>query len=389
MVGRLRTRDHRHRGWTLGWLVVVALAAAACAPSEREQGGTTSPTVNRQGNVQLADEYSVQHARWAGQTVDSSKFKKNPPYRIATIVQGPTNGWGTIFDTVMNYELDRSGQVKDRLYVPWNGTTESQANGIDDAIAKHVDAIMLTALSRAGLVQPVRRAVKAGIPVITCMSTVASDDPTADVSRNIPMQGYESAKALAEMLGGKGKIVMLHGIPGVDAAEFWKSGAKAAFSQYPDIKILAEEYGKWSVSDALNAMRGVLTAQPQIDGVWIGGLEMGVSAINAFKEAGRPLPPIAGPNPTNGFLRLAIDNNVRFSASPFPPASSKVCVETLLKVLKGEPVKRFTEVGDVLQGAKPYGTDQARPNYRPEFNDDWIGPPVIPDEAYKKAKFGR
>jgi ribose transport system substrate-binding protein len=288
----------------------------------------------------------------------------------------------------MNYELDQSGMIEDQLYVPWDFTTESQANGIDDAITKDVDAILLTALSRAGLQAPVERAVAAGIPVITCMATVEGDGPTVDVSRNIPIMGYDTAKALAENLGGSGKVVLLHGIAGVDAAEFWRSGAKAALEEYPDIEIVAEEFGNWSVSDALDVMRAVLTANPEIDGVWVGGLEMGVSVINAFKEAGRELPLMAGTNPINGFLRLAIENDVDFFTAPFPPAASQLCVDTLFKVLNGESVPRFIEVADVMEGTQPFGSEEAEDRYRPEFNDDWIGPAVIPDQAYLEAGFG-
>ena len=221
--------------WTITLLIALASSVVACAPSEESDDGAAAPgtTTGTGGAPQLDDDFSVQHAKWANETVDTAKFKKDPPYDVATIVQGPTNGWGTIFDTVMKYELERSGQVKSTLYVPWNFTTESQANGIDDAIAKKVDVILLTALSRAGLKAPVERAVAAGIPVVTCMATVAGEGPTADVSRNLPVMGYESAKALADKLGGKGNVVLLHGIAGVDAAEFWKSGAHAALEQYP------------------------------------------------------------------------------------------------------------------------------------------------------------
>ena len=348
----------------------------------------SSAATMAQDSVLLSDEFSEQHARWATETVDTSAFAKEGPYKIATIVQGPTNGWGTIFDTVMNHTLEESGMLEDQLYVPWDFTTESQANGIEDAIAGDVDLIILTAMSRAGLQAPVERAVAAGIPVVTCMATVSGDGPTIDVSRNIPRQGYESAKGLAESLGGAGKVVLLHGIAGVDAAEFWRNGALAAFSEYPDIEIVAEDYGQWSVSDATDVMRTILTAQPEIDGVWVGGLEMGVSVINAFNDAGRPLPKMAGTNPINGFLRLAIENDIDFSASPFPPGASKICVDTAFKVLAGEALPRFIEVADVLEGAQPYGSDQAEEFYRPEFNDDWIGPAVVDDEVYLEAGFG-
>jgi ribose transport system substrate-binding protein len=371
-------------------LVALALVAAACAPEPKQpEGGGATPGTQAGGAPQLGDDFSVQHAKWATETVDTAKFKKDPPYDVATIVQGPTNGWGTIFDTVMKYELAQSGKVKSTLYVPWDFTTESQANGIDDAIAKKVDVILLTAMSRAGLKAPVERAVAAGIPVVTCMATVAGEGPTADVSRDLPMMGYESAKALAEKLNGTGNVVLLHGIAGVDAAEFWKSGAHAALKDYPGIKVVAEEYGQWSVSDALDKMRAVLTAQPKIDGVWVGGLEMGVSVVNAFSDAGRPLPAMAGTNPINGFQRLAIENKVDFTAAPFPPGAAKLCADTAFKVLQGEPVPRFTEVANVMEGTKTFGSDTVNDSYRAQYNDDWIGPEVIPADAYLTAGFAR
>ncbi|HZD01436.1 MAG TPA: substrate-binding domain-containing protein [Actinomycetes bacterium] len=388
--------SRRKRGtgtpWGVALLIALTLTAVACAPSREKsaQGGATTPgATSGAGTPQLTDDFSAQHAKWASETVDTAKFRKDPPYNVAMIVQGPTNGWGTIFDTVMRYELKQSGKVKSTLYVPWDGTTESQANGIDDAIAKKVDVIVLTALSRAGLKAPVERAVAAGIPVVTCMATVAGDGPTVDVSRNLPVMGYESAKALAGKLNGKGNVVLLHGIAGVDAAEFWKSGAHAALKEFPGIKIVAEENGNWSVSDSLDRMRAVLTAQPKIDGVWVGGLEMGVSVINAFKDAGRQLPVMAGTNPINGFLRLAIENKVDFVAAPFPPGASKLCVDTMLKVLNGESVPRFTEVASEMDGTQTFGADEAKDFYRPQFNDDWIGPEVIPESAYLAAGFAR
>jgi ribose transport system substrate-binding protein len=382
MDSSIRGRKGRR---TAGVLAAAATLVAAAAL----QGGGAIAQDSAVPPVELTDEFSVQHAQWAAETVDTSAYQKDPPYTIATIVQGPTNGWGTIFDTVMNHTLAESGVIADQLYVPWDFTTESQANGIDDAIARDVDLILLAALSRAGLQAPVERAVAAGIPVVTCMATVSGDGPTVDVSRNIPLQGYESAKGLAARLGGSGKVVLLHGIAGVDAAEFWRSGAHVAFAEHPDIEILTEEYGNWSVSDATDIMRTVLTAQPEIDGVWVGGLEMGVAVINAFTDAGRPLPKMGGTNPINGFLRLALENDVDFFAAPFPPGASRICVETALRVLAGESLPRFIEVADVLEGAQPYGSDQAAENYREEFNDDWIGPAVVPDEVYLEGGFGR
>lgn len=372
----------------------AVLAIAGCATTSTGSSPTGAATgtkvaLDSSGRPILDDAYSKQVAAAAGVTVDTTKYAKPGPYNIAAVVQGPTNGWGTTFDAVMKDAFDKSGKVKNLMYVPWNFQTDNQVKGVEDAIAAGVDAILLTSLSRAGLASAVEDADKAGIPVITCMAGVQSDKYTAEVSRDIPLMGFSSADALATQLGGKGNVVMLHGIAGADATEFWKSGAEAAFAQYPGIHIVSEQYADWSASKAIDVMRTVIAQNPNVDAVWVGGLEMGPSVIQAYEQAGIKIPLLGGTNPTNGFLRLAIDKKLDFNVAPFPPAAAKECVDTVLKVLSGQPVAKYTDVIDSLDGAAPYDQTQATKWYEPAFNDDFIGPKVVSDQVYLDAGFGK
>lgn len=384
-----------------GLALVVACTPAADEPTEPDDGDTPSasegdpaPTgsereVDENGRPILGDDYSALIKAAAGVMVDTSEFATDPPYSLAAVVQGPTNGWGTIFDAVMRDAFESSGKVGDLLYVPWEFVTENQVKGIDDAIAADVDAILLTSLSRAGLAGAVDRATAAGIPVVTCLAGVATDSFTAEVSRDIPMMGFSTAEAIAEELGGEGKVVMLHGIAGVDAAEYWRGGALEAFSDHPGIEVVSEQYGNWSAADAVNVMRTVIAQEPEIDAVWVGGLEMGPAVIDAFTQSGQDVPFIAGTNPTNGFLRLAIEGDLEFYVAPFPAGAAANCVDTLFDVLDGTSVPKFQDVADLLDGTQPYGTADAEKWYVPEFNDDFIGPKVADDQVYLDAGFGR
>lgn len=390
------TRSRLMRATALIALSTTAVSLAACSSSPGSTGSSSGTAASAtpietdaNGNPVLTDDYSKQVADAEGVTVDTSAFKKDAPYNIAAVVQGPTNGWGTTFDAVMNDAFDKSGKVGDVLYVPWDFATENQTKGVEDAIAAGVDAILLTSLSRAGLVSSVERAKEAGIPVVTCMAGVQTDAYTAEVSRDIPLMGFSTADAIAKKLGGKGKVVMLHGIAGADAAEFWKSGAQAAFSQYPDIQIVSEQYANWSAADAIDVMRTVIAQQPEVDAVWVGGLEMGPSVIQAYQEAGLDVPLMGGTNPTNGFLRLAIENKLDFEVAPFPPAAAQECVNTVLDVLDGKSVPKYTDVIDLMDGTAPYNQADADKWYEPAFNDDFIGPKVADDQVYLDAGFGK
>ena len=342
-------------------------------------------------DVVLTDSYSVALAEAAETTVDTSGFKAEPPFKVATINQGPINGWGTIFDITMDKALEESGKfdMDERIYVAWNGETENQTKGMDDAIAAGVDGIILTSLSRAGLSAAVDRATAAGIPVVTCMAGVESPEYTAEVSRNIPAMGYASMKALIDEMGGSGKVVLLHGIAGVDAAEFWKLGAEAALAEAPGIEVVSEQYGNWSTADATELMRVVVAQQPEIDGIWVGGLEMGPGVINSFQEAGRDVPLVAGTNPTNGWLRLAEENGLDFYAAPFPPGASKVCVDVMVDLLEGNSIQKFIDVKDLLDGTSPYGSEELASWYVEGLNDDFIGPLIYDEQYYADNGFGR
>lgn len=394
-------------------LTALALTFSACAtpqlssspPADQGSGASSSaapqlsaspaaaqsPGASSSTTPQLNDPYSLQIARSSQITVDTSAFRKTAPFKVATIVQGPINGWGTIFDAVMNEQMIESGKfdMARRLYIPWDFQTENQVKGVDDAIAQGVDAIMLTSLSRAGLSAAVDRAFASRTPVILCMAGVETDNYTAEVNTNIPLMGYDSAKAVAEKIGGKGNVILLHGIAGVDAAEFWKSGAEAAFAEYPDINIVSEQYGNWSVADSLNVMRTVIVQNPNVDAIWAGGMEMGMGAAQAYKEAGLPVPFIGGTGPINGFLRTAISDNLDFYVEQFPPAASQQCVNTMIDVLEGKPVQKFTDATTLMAGVGPFGTAQVATEYKPQFNDDFIGPQVFPDAVYLAAGFGK
>ncbi len=376
--------------------VMLAATVAACSSSKSTGTGgsgaaSTQPSssASHATPAQLTDSLSQQQARATGVTVDTTKFKKAGPWTIATIVQGPTNGWGTLFDVTMKAELTKVGNFKAPIYTAWNFKSENQINAIDNAIAQKVDAILLTSLSRKDLAPAVDRASKAGIPVVTCMAGTDSDNYTADVSSDIPRQGYDSMRALAQALNGKGNIVMLNGISGVDAEVFWNSGAKAALKEFPDIKVVSEQFGDWSAQKAGQVMDTVLTQQSQIDGVWVGGLEMGPAVIDSFKQDGRSMPVMAGTDPTNGFLRTAQASNVKFQVAPFPPAAAKYCVDTVADILSGKAVKKFTNVVGLLPGSEPYGNDQASQWFVPQLNDDFIGPELLTQQEYVSAGFGK
>ncbi|MDT5069497.1 MAG: ribose transport system substrate-binding protein [Mycobacterium sp.] len=356
----------------------VVLVASACA--SKGTGANTAAQAPAHANG-----VSVDLQEDAKTAVDTSKWKKPGPYKLAMLTQGPINGWGLTWDVTSRYEAKHNPDVKDLVVLPANGDPNKQIASMEDLVQQKPDAILLDPMGRAALAASVTRAMAAGIPVIVCGNGVEGKQYVTYTDVDLYAVAFSAADALAKRLGEKGNVVLFHGIPGVDAAETWKKAAEDAFKQYPKIKIVGSEYANWSVATGKEKAAALLAANSKIDGVWSGGSEMATGAMLAFKDAGRPQPIYGVDNPTNGFLRLAKENGVKFNAFPDPPATiAKACLETAVKVLKGQPVMKFEALP--ADGFDETQTDQ---HYESQLNDDFVPPLASERQAYLDAGMQR
>lgn len=359
----------------VGALVVLTLTASC----------TSGASQNNAAKPERANGVSVDLQKDAKTAADTAKWKKDAPYQLAALTQGPINGWGLTWDVTMQHAAEHNPDVQKLTLLPANGDADKEISSMENVIKQKPDAILLDPLGRAALAASVSRAMAAGVPVIVCGNGVEGKKYVTYVDVDLYHVGYAAAEALAKRLDGKGNVVLFHGIPGVDAAETWKKAAEDAFKQYPDIKVVGSEYANWSVATGKQKAAALLAANPKIDGVWSGGSEMATGTMLAVKDAGRKQPVYGVANPTNGFLRLAKENDVGFNAFPDPPATiAKACVDTAVKVLKGEQVNRFTQLS-----AEGYDQSQLGEHYVAELNDDFVPPRAAPMSAYIAAKMKR
>ena len=174
-------------------------------------------------------------------------------------------------------------------------TSIEQMVGIVEAmIAKKVDAICVTPSGSSEIVPAFVKAQQAGIPVIDVDVQI-----DADAARNAGLTawhyvgadnlegGYMAGRYLAEKLGGKGKVAVLEGIPGVDNAEKRKAGALKAFAENPGIKVVATQTAHWKTEEALNVFTNILQASPDLAGVFCANDMMAFGAIQAIEAAGK------------------------------------------------------------------------------------------------------
>ena len=92
------------------------------------------------------------------------------------------------------------------------------------------------------------------------------------------------------MLGGKGKIIVDDGLPGSPISEASNKEIEKVLGEFPGIEIVGCYVSNYELGDEKAGVASLLAANPQIDGILTAGY--GTGAIQALKEAGRPLVPI-------------------------------------------------------------------------------------------------
>jgi ribose transport system substrate-binding protein len=180
-----------------------------------------------------------------------------------------------------------------KVEVLWNGPSQEteydrQIQIVDSMVARHVDGIAVAAAERTALVQPIDRAVAAGIPVTVFDSGVDSKNYTSFLATNNYEAGQFAGRTLAGLIGGHGQVALLAHAPGslstMDRERGFEDVIKAEF---PNVRIVARQFGMSDRAKSRAATENILTANPDLDGLFASSEPSSVGAALALKSLSR------------------------------------------------------------------------------------------------------
>ena len=174
----------------------------------------------------------------------------------------------------------------------WNGPAAEtditrQIQIVDAMIAQRVDGIAIAAAERQALVAPVNRAIAVGIPVSVFDSGLDSSNYVSFIATDNVEAGRVAARKLAELIGGKGLIGMVMHAPGSRSTMDREEGfTQTIRKEFPGIKIVATQYGLSDRAKARAAAENILTAHPNISGLFASAEPSSVGTALAVKARG-------------------------------------------------------------------------------------------------------
>lgn len=159
---------------------------------------------------------------------------------------------------------------------------------VEDMIARRVGGIVLAPLDRTGLRQAVAEARQAGIPTVVVDSGLEGDDFVSFVATDNYRGGVVGAQRLAEVLGGKGRIILLRVMVGVESARDREQGFLDEIAKHPGIEILSDnQYGGITTETAYQAGENLLNRFPEVEGIFCPNESTTFGMLRALTDAGK------------------------------------------------------------------------------------------------------
>ena len=167
---------------------------------------------------------------------------------------------------------------------------------LDAVIARGPDAILIAPTDSTQMIEPLRRANEAGIPIITVDTFIDDglyqdgagdgDFPLSYVASDNVGGGRMAARFMAEAMGGEGKVYVSNVRPGISTTDQREEGFKAEMAEnYPNIEVLDTQYNENDASLAASQFQAVLARTPDIGGVFGANLFSALGAGNGVEGA--------------------------------------------------------------------------------------------------------
>ena len=176
-----------------------------------------------------------------------------------------------------------------------------QLQEIGTAIQRKPDILIVFPLAPPPTVPLIAQAAKAGIPTISAWTLTPSKYAVSFDINPYQNEGLTAAGAL-KLMGGKGDVLEVHGIPGTgtdaDASAAWAK----ALSVCPNVHVAGTVAGQFVAPVAKGLVQQFIATHPSgVQGVFQAGT-MGVGVLGAFQQTGHKPPPMADPGTAQGVV---------------------------------------------------------------------------------------
>ena len=243
-----------------------------------------------------------------------STSQKSDKVKIGVTLMDFSTEFGIGLKDYMTAKADAMGDVE-LTVVDAGGDAAKQLQQVETFISQKVDAIIMQPQEQEACSPAIDKAKAAGIPIINCNSLTITE-PDAYVGSNDSESAEIAMTYIAEQLGGKGNVLMMHGHPGQTA--------------------------DWDRAEAMTLMENWIQAYgDQINAVFCQNDEMALGALNALVQAGKKDNVlVVGVDAIDDALQSVKDGKMDATVYQDCKGQAEGAIEAAYKLAKGESVEK-------------------------------------------------
>jgi ribose transport system substrate-binding protein len=236
--------------------------------------------------------------------------------------------------------------------------SESDINGqigiLENAVSEKPAAIVIAPTQFAALGKPIDEAAKK-VKIIGIDSAADSKAFTSFLQTDNVKGGRVAADGLADAIKAKygkveGDVALITSLPGVGSLDQRAKGFKEEIAaKYPDLKLVADKVADGMATTALNIMTDLITANPNLRGVFASNLIMAQGAGQAIAEnKAQDKIKLIGFDSDDKLVKLLSDGVIQGLVIQDPFRMGYEGVKTALAASKGENVPATVDTGVTL-----------------------------------------
>jgi ribose transport system substrate-binding protein len=272
--------------------------------------------------------------------VDTAKFAKpGGGYHLCFSNASVDNPWRQVGFKTMKEEVKLHPEITKFTVLDAEAKDDKQISDVQSFASQGCSALVVSPNTTATLTPAIEAACKTNVPVIVFDRGVNTACPVTFIH---PIGGFafgaDGAEFLKEKVKAGGKVLALRILPGVDVLEQRWAAANEIFSG-SELKVVGVEFTDGDAAKTKTIVNDYIQREGQIDGVWMDAGATAVAAVEAFQDAGVPIPAFVGEDQQD-FLRLWADEKMTAVAPTYPTYQWRTPIIAALKVLNGQQVPK-------------------------------------------------
>ncbi|MFA6294481.1 MAG: substrate-binding domain-containing protein [Victivallales bacterium] len=233
----------------------------------------------------------------------------------------------------------------------WNGPEretdrERQIQIIEDFVQQKAAGFVLAPLDKKAIVPSVEKLDLKKIPCAIIDSGIDTDKYLTFAATDNYQGGAIAARRMGEILGGKGKIVVVKYVAGSGSTTDRENGfIDTVKKEFPNIKIMDAKYGQDTVETALQTTEDILTKNPDLQGLYACNASTSVGALQALQSQGRKEVKMVGFDAESALVKGLKGGQIDSLVVQNPYKMGYDGVKAVAMSLKGEKVEKKIDTG--------------------------------------------